>query len=79
MSNDATTETDEHRKWSAWAIAAAALLLLMFGMIAVASLRGCIFGESDQAADATEKKKNGEAEKEKKPPIKIEAPVILPS
>src|SRR6185436_20871289 len=30
-------------------------------------------------ADATEKKKKEQAEKEKKPPIKIEAPVILPS
>ena len=82
MGNEDSLETDEHRKWTPWAIAAAALLLLMFGMIAVASLRGCVFGESEQVADAMEKKKKEDAEKAKKqlvPPIKIDPPVVLPS
>lgn len=82
MSNEVTTDTDERRKWTAWAIAAAALLLLMFGVVAVGTLRGCIFAESEQAADATEKKKKEDADKEKKPPvppIDIKAPIVLPS
>jgi hypothetical protein len=79
MSNDSTTETDERRKWSTWAIAAAALLLLLFGVIAVGTLRGCFYAEPEQAEDAAEKKKKEQAEKDKKLPIKIDAPVVLPS
>ena len=83
MSNDAATDADaladEHRKWSTWAIAAAALLLLLFGVVAVGTLRGCFFAEPDQAADTPEKKKKEQAEKDKKPPITINAPVVLPS
>jgi hypothetical protein len=79
MSNDATTESDEHRKWSTWAIAAAALLLLMFGVVAIGTLRGCFSAEPEQAADATEKKKKEQAEKDKKSPIEIKAPIVLPS
>src|SRR5215211_6453412 len=74
-------EADERRKWTARAIAAAALLLLLFSVIAIGTLRGCFFAESEQAADATEKKKK-DAEKEKKPPvppIDIKSPVVLPS
>jgi hypothetical protein len=82
MSTNATPETDERRKWTPRAIAAAALLLLLFGVIAIGTVRGCFFAESEQAADATAKKKKEDAEKTKKPPvppIKIEAPVVLPS
>src|SRR3954468_18198245 len=64
MSNDATTDDDERRKWTLLAIAAAALLLLLFSVIAIGTLRGCFFAESEQAADATEKKKK-DADKEK--------------
>src|SRR3954453_6541964 len=81
MTTHATTETDERRKWTARAIAAAALLLLLFSVIAIGTLRGCFFAESEQAADAEEKKKK-DAEKEKKapvPPIEIKSPVVLPS
>src|SRR5882724_5690134 len=81
MGNEASLENDERRKWTAWAIAAAALLLLMFSVVAIGTLRGCFFTESEQAADATDKKKK-DADKEKKPPvppIKIESPVVLPS
>jgi hypothetical protein len=80
MSTD--NDTDERRKWTAWAIAAAALLLLMFSVVAIGTLRGCFFAESEQAADATEKKKKEDAEKAKKPPvppIDIKSPVVLPS
>src|SRR3954453_10876714 len=79
MSNDAITEDDERRKWTAWAIVAAALLLFLFSVVAFGTLRGCFFAESEQAADATEKKKKEQAEKDKKPPIKIDSPVVLPS
>src|SRR5829696_4166364 len=82
MSTDTDIETEDYRKWSAGAIAAAALLLLMFGIIAIGSIRGCFFADSEQAADATEKQKKNDAEKKKKeekPPIKIEPPIVLPS
>ncbi len=67
MSNDAKTETDEQRKWSLWAIAAAALLLMMFGVIAVGTLRGCLFAGTDQAADAGEKKKRRRPRRKRSP------------
>ena len=73
MSNDAKTETDNQRKWSLLAIAAAALLLMMFGVIAVGTLRGCLFAGTDQAADSGEKKKE-EAEKKKKPDFELRRP-----
>src|SRR5947209_7980243 len=78
MSTEAEIEADDHRKWSPWAITAAALLLLLFGVIAVGTLRGCFFAEPDQAAESGEKKKK-EIEKQTKPPIKIDSPVVLPS
>src|SRR5215207_4400092 len=76
---DAEIEANERRKWTAWAIAAAALLLLLFSVIAIGTLRGCLFAETEQAADADEKKKKDEAKKQEIPPIKIESPVVLPS
>src|SRR3954462_13825376 len=78
MSNDATPDADERRKWTAWAIAAASLLLLLFSVIAIGTLRGCFFAETQQAADAGEKKKEA-GKKEEKPPIDIKSPVVLPS
>jgi len=47
MSDDANTaaDPDEPQRWSPWAIAAMALLLLVFGMIAFGVLRGCLFAE----------------------------------
>src|SRR5262245_20258067 len=79
MSNGDTIETEDREDWSKWAIAAALLLLLLFGVIAIASVRGCFSSQPDQAADAAEKKKKEDAEKEKKPPIKIDPPIVLPS
>ena len=79
MSNDVTTETDERQDWSKWAIAAVVLLLLLFGVVAVGTVRGCFSSEPEKAADAAEKKKKDDAEKEKKPPIKIDPPIVLPS
>jgi hypothetical protein len=79
MSNEELSETDEHPKWSPRAIAAAAILVVMFGVITTGILRGCIFSDSQQAADADAKKKKGETEKQTKPPIEPRAPIVLPS
>src|SRR5947208_7088309 len=79
MSNDIETAANEPRKWSLWAIAAAALLLLMFGIIAFGTVRGCFVTDSQQAADSAEKKKQQEKEKLEKAPFKIDPPVVLPS
>jgi hypothetical protein len=79
MSNDATPDADERRKWTAWAIAAAVLLLLLFSVIAIGTLRGCFFAATEEAADASDKKKKEEGKKPEKPPISIESPVVLPS
>jgi len=79
MTADVQTETDEPRKWSPWAIAAAVLLLMMFGVIAVGMIRGCFVAESPQAADEAEKKKKDETEKQEKAPFNIDPPVVLPS
>ena len=73
-------ETDEPRKWSPWAIAATALLLIMFAVIAVGTMRGCMFSATEEAAETGEKKNKAEAEKKKKkPPFELESPVVLPS
>src|SRR5262245_37270251 len=85
MSNDAFNDlefdADERRKWSAWAIAAAALLLLLFSVIMIGTLRGCFFAQAEQSADADEKKKKDEEKKKKEDmgPFKIKSPVVLPS
>ncbi len=79
MSNDTNAESDERRKWSPWAIAAAALLLVMFGIIGVGMIRGCLMGESEQAADSADKKKKEEAEKKPKPDFELKSPIVLPS
>ena len=64
MSNDTNAESDERRKWSPWAIAAAALLLVMFGIIAVGTLRGCFSCRArNKPPTADEKKKKEETEK----------------
>jgi hypothetical protein len=77
MSNDAQTDTTDEHKWSLWAVLAAALLLLIFGIIAIGTVRGCFFAEPEQAADADKKEKD--EKKEKKPEIEPAAPVVLPS
>jgi len=56
MSNDAETEPeiDDHKKWTLWAFAAAALLLALFGVIAIGTVRGCFNSNTQQAADSLE-------------------------
>jgi hypothetical protein len=85
MSNDAPNDreldADERRKWSAWAIAAASLLLLLFSVVAIGTLRGCFFAPSEQAENADDQKKKDEEKKKKEDlgPFKIQSPVVLPS
>ena len=68
MSTEPTTD-DEHAKWSPWAIAAAVLLLLLFGVIAVGTLRGCFFVDPQEAAKLDEEaKEEGRGKKKKKKP-----------
>ncbi|HEX5472907.1 MAG TPA: hypothetical protein VFW73_13530, partial [Lacipirellulaceae bacterium] len=78
MTTDADTDRNDARKWSPWAVAAAALLLMMFGIIAVGTIRGCFVGESQQAADSGDKKKD-EAPKKPKPDFDLKPPIVLPS
>ena len=68
MSTDPTADIDDERTtWSPWAIAAAIVLLLVFGIIAAGTMRGCFFVDPQQAAkDAEEKKKKEEEEKKNK-------------
>ena len=63
-----------------WAIAAAALLVLMFGVIAVGTLRGCFYVDPQEAAKREEeKKKKEDEEKKKKDDFEIRSPVVQPS
>ncbi|HVT30823.1 MAG TPA: hypothetical protein VHE81_22650, partial [Lacipirellulaceae bacterium] len=79
MSNDTTAETDEPRRWSPWAIAAAALLLMMFGVIAVGTIRGCFVNDSEQGADSGDAKKDKNKKEEEKHEFVLESPIVLPS
>ena len=74
------TETDDVAKWSPWAIAAAVLLLALFGVIGVGTLRGCFFVDPLEAAKNEAEKKNKEdAEKEKKKEFDVAFPIVQPS
>ena len=67
MSTDPRTILDDERtKWSPWAIAAAILLLLIFGVIAVGTLRGCFFVDPQEAAKIAEEKKKKEGGRKEK-------------
>jgi hypothetical protein len=76
MSTDSAD--DERMHWSPWAIAAAILLLLIFGVIAFGTVRGCFFVDPQEAAKLEEDKKKKEDE-EKKQDIDISSPIVLPS
>ncbi len=71
-------ETDERTKWSPWALAAAALLLLMFGVIAVGMFRGCFFVDPQEVTKREEERKK-EEEKKKQAEYVIAAPVVQPA
>jgi len=78
MSTD--TETDERSKWSPWAVAAAALLVMLFGVIAFGTMRGCLFVDPQEAAKREEeRKKKAEADKNKKDDFVIKSPVVEPA
>jgi hypothetical protein len=77
MSSD-TEELDERTKWTPWAIAAAAVLVLLFGVIAFGTLRGCFYVDPEDAAKLEEEKKK-EEEKKEKAEFNISPPVVLPS
>src|SRR5262245_5812545 len=69
---------DERIRWSPWAIAAAILLLLIFGVIAFGTVRGCFFVDPQEAAKPEEEKKKKKKEEEE-PELKILAPIVMPA
>ena len=80
MSADETAIDDERSPWSPWAIAAVALLLLVFGVIVVGTVRGCFFVDPTQVSkEELEKKKKEEEEKKKKGEFTIDPPIVMPS
>lgn len=86
MSPDSTDaeqlpEVDDRQKWSPWAIAAATLLVLLFGVIGAGMLRGCFFNGQQVAEDDEKKKKEDDEKKKKeeKPPVEILFPVVQPA
>ena len=82
MSTDHATEptTDERTKWSPWAIAAAVLLLLIFGVIAVGTLRGCFFVDPQEAAKhGRRRKRRKRKRRRKKAEFEISSPIVMPS
>ena len=79
MTNDAPSDQPDRAKWTASAMAAAALLLVLFSVIAIGTLRGCFFATPQQAAETEKDKKADAKKKEDKPPIAIDSPVVLPS
>ncbi len=71
---------DERTKWSPWAIAAAVVLLMIFGVIVVGSLRGCFFiSPQEVAKQEEERKKKEEEEKKKKAEFELSTPIVMPS
>ena len=80
MSADSETyEDDEPTRWSPWAVAAAAFLLLLFGLIAVGTVRGCFTVSPEEAAKLEEEKKKLEEKKKKEAEFDIATPVVQPS
>jgi hypothetical protein len=79
MSDDANPEINTRREWSTWAIAGVSLLLVLFTVVSLGTLRGCFFNSSQQADEDGEKKKKEAEKKNDKPPFELGTPVILPS
>jgi hypothetical protein len=79
MSTVPEPDIDERTRWSVWALAAAALLLLLFGAIAFGTLRGCFYLDPQEAAKREEERKKKEKEKEEKQDFKISYPVLQPA
>ncbi len=70
---------EERQKWSPWTIAAAVLLLAIFSVILVGTIRGCFFANPQQAAQTEDEKKKAEGEKKKKDEFVISSPIVMPS
>jgi len=84
MSTDETPEEVEERRdrWPLWAWVAAALLLMLFGVVGVGIWRGSFFQNAQQAEkDEEDKKGKGKdgKEEEKKKDFEILYPVVQPS
>jgi hypothetical protein len=80
MSKDDQPEGEERGKWSPWAIAAAIVLLLIFGIVAVGTFRGYFFVSAEDAAkQEDERKKKEEEEKKQKHEFEIYTPIVMPS
>jgi hypothetical protein len=69
---------DERAHWSPWAIAAALVLLLIFGVIAFGTVRGFFFVDPQEAAKLDEEKKKKKKEEEEKE-LQIAPPIVMPA
>ena len=72
-------DTDERTRWSPWAITAALLLLLIFGVIGYGTLRGYFFTTPQEAAKLEEEQKKKDEDKKKKADFEIAPPIVMPS
>jgi hypothetical protein len=79
MSTASEPDADERTRWSPWAIAAAALLLLLFGAIAFGTIRGCLYLDPQEAAKREEEKKKKEKDKKEEQDFDIKYPVVQPA
>ncbi len=78
MSTEPETETKP--PWSPWALAAAALMLVMLGVLGIGTWRGCLFVDPKVAAEREEaRKKEQEEEKKRKQEFEISPPAVQPS
>jgi len=71
-------DTDERSKWSLWAVAAAMLLGLLFGVVAIGTFRGHWFVDPAEATKREEKRKQ-EEQKKKLGEYVIGVPVVQPA
>ena len=76
----ATDSEDERTKWSPWAIAAAVLLLLIFGVIAVGTFAGASLSTRKRPPSCRGAEEEGRGrEEDKKTDFEIFTPIVMPS